>query len=451
MAKEFRVDLLITNATVYTQDSNRTVLSNVDIAIKDGVIVEIGSLAETWRAETVLDGTGKAVFPGMQNLHIHVFQSLLKGLGADLNLMDWVKVVSLKGGPSMNRKFYTLAAKVAAMEALRSGVTTLADFNYLQHDQDIPRACIETLEQMGIRGVYMDCYHDTGLEMGVFPGYIHAGDACVKRTDALVREYVNQRHPLTRVMIGASVPWGTTEGLYRAMVEYSNATQIPYTMHILETEEDNSASLRSFGKPLIPALEELGVLTDRLLAVHCVCLKEEEIATFVRNGVNAIYCPVSNAYLGSGIPPMTTLQQHGANITMGTDGAASNNSGDMIETLKIGLLLQKVAARSSAVMNAQNMLDFTTINAAKACKRPDLGSIEKGKLADLFIFNPKYVRSSPNFNFLSTLMYSSSQENIETTIVNGKIAYHKGTFACGLEEGVIAEEADRTMKAFINS
>ena len=102
-------------------------------------------------------------------------------------------------------------------------------------------------------------------------------------------------------------------------------------------------------------------------------------------------------------------------------------------------------------MNAQNLLDFTTVNAAKACKRLDLGSIEKGKLADMFIFNLEFVRSSPNFNFLSTLMYSSSQENIETTIVHGKIAYHKGTFACGLEEGAIAEEADRTMKAFINS
>lgn len=451
MENAFKADLLITNTMVYTQDSNRTVLSDVDIAIKDGVIVEIGSLANAWCAETVLDGTGKAVFPGMQNLHIHVFQSLLKGLGADLNLMDWVKVVSLKGGPSMNRKLYTLAAKVAAMEALRSGVTTLADFNYLQHDQDIPRACIETLEQIGIRGIYMDCYHDTGAEMGVFPGYIHAGDDCVKRTDALVKEYVNEQHPLTRVFIGASVPWGTTEGLYRAMVEYSNATQTPYTMHILETEEDNIASFRSFGKPLIPALEQLGVLTDRLLAVHCVCLKEKEMDAFVRYGVNAVYCPVSNAYIGSGIPPMTSLLHHGANITMGTDGAASNNSGDMVESLKIGLLLQKVAARSSAAMTAQNMLDFATINAAKACKRQELGSIEIGKLADLFILNPRFVRSSPNFNFLSTLMYSSSQENIETTIVHGKIAYHQGSFACGLEEAAVAEEADRTMKAFMNA
>ena len=148
---------------------------------------------------------------------------------------------------------------------------------------------------------------------------------------------------------------------------------------------------------------------------------------------------------------MASMLKQGVNITMGTDGAASNNSGDMIESLKIGLLLQKVGTRSSVAMSAQNMLDFTTVNAAKACKRPDLGSIEVGKLADMFIFNPNFIRSSPNFNTMATLMYNSSQENIETTIVNGKIAYHKGNFACGLEEASVAAEADQTMKEFMKT
>ena len=444
-------DLMIRNITIYTQDAQRTVLPDTDIAVKDGKILAIGALADTWTADTVLDGTGKTLFPGMQNLHVHNFQSLLKGLGADLNLMEWLKAAPLWGGPSMNGKLYALGTKVAAMEALRSGVTTLADFNYVQHDQDIPRACIETMEAVGVRGIYMDCYHDTGLEMGVFPGFIHPADECIKRTDALVKEYVNDKHPLTRVFAGASVPWGTTEALYKAMTEYSEATGIPYTMHFLETEEDNQFTMKRFGKPVVAALEEMNVLTDRLLAVHCVCLKEEEISAFVRHGVNAVYCPASNAYLGSGIPPMASMLKQGVNITMGTDGAASNNSGDMIESLKIGLLLQKVGTRSSVAMSAQNMLDFTTVNAAKACKRPDLGSIEVGKLADMFIFNPNFIRSSPNFNTMATLMYNSSQENIETTIVNGKIAYHKGNFACGLEEASVAAEADRTMKEFMKN
>ena len=146
---------------------------------------------------------------------------------------------------------------------------------------------------------------------------------------------------------------------------------------------------------------------------------------------------------------MASMLRQGVNITMGTDGAASNNSSDMIESLKIGLLLQKVGTRSSEAMSAQNMLDFTTVNAAKATHRPDLGSIEVGKLADMFIFNPAFVRSCPNFDTLATLMYNSSQENVETTIVNGRVVYHKGNFACGLEEAAVVAEVDQAAKEFI--
>ena len=446
-----KADLMIRNITIYTQDENRTVLPDTDIAMKDGKIVAIGDLAETWTATTVLDGTGKTLFPGMHNLHVHIFQSLLKGLGADLNLMEWLKAAPLFAGPRMNGKLETLAAKVACMEALKCGVTSMSDFNYVQHDDDLPRACIETMEQVGVRGIYMDCYHDTGLDMGVFPGFIHPADRAIQRTDALVKEYVNDKHPLISVIPGASVPWGSTEHLFRAIAEYSEATGLPYTMHCLESMEDDEYSVKTFGKHLIPALEEMGFLTERLLAVHCVCMTEDDIAAFARNKVNAVYCASSNAYLGSGIPPMADMLKAGVNIVLGTDGAASNNSGDMIESLKIGLLLQKVDKRSSVAMSAQNMLDFATINGAKSCKRPDLGSLEVGKVADMFVFNPNFLRSTPNFNSMATLMYNSSQENVETTIVNGKIAYHKGNFACGLDEAAVAAEADQTMKEFMRN
>lgn len=445
-------DILIRNITVYTQDEQRRVLPETDVAIREGKIAAIGKLSEEeWTTATVLDGTGKALFPGMQNLHVHIFQSLLKGLGADLNLIEWLKAAPLRGGPAMTDSLQRLACKIAAMESLKCGVTTLSDFNYVQNNDDLPHACIETMEQVGIRGIYMDCYHDTGLEMGVNPGFIHPAEECIRRTDALRKKYEDGTHPLIRVWAGASVPWGTTEALYREMVAYSNDTGVPYTMHILETEEDNLFTQKNFGKSVVETMESFGALTDRLLAVHCVCLKEEEIAAFVRNGVNACYCPTSNAYLGSGIPPMASMLHQGVNITMGTDGAASNNSSDMIESLKIGLLLQKVGTRSSVAMSAQNMLDFTTVNAAKAAHRSDLGSIEVGKLADMFIYDPIYLRSTPNFDTLATLMYNSSQENVETTIVGGRIVYHKNQFACGLEEKAVAAEADREAKKFLAS
>lgn len=441
-------DLLIRNITVYTQDTERRILRGTDVAVRDGKIAEIGENLD-WTADTTLDGTGKALFPGMQNLHVHIFQSLLKGLGADLSLMNWLKAAPLRAGPHMNGKLVALACKVAAMESLKCGVTTLSDFNYLQQDDEIPHVTIQTLEQVGIRGIYMDCYHDTGLEMGVFPGFIHPADECIRRTDALVSEYCGDAHPLIRVWAGASVPWGTTERLYRSMVEYSGATGIPYTMHLLETETDNDFTMKEFGLPAVAVLKKFGVLTDRLLAVHCVRLKEEEIGDLADAGASAVYCGTCNAYLGSGTPPIAPMSRRGVNITMGTDGAASNNSSDMLESLKFGLLLQKAHYCDPTALTAQDMLDFATVNAARAARRPDLGSIEAGKLADMFIYNPVYLRSSPDFDTLSTLMYNSSQENIEATIVNGRIVYYRGNFTCGLEESAVAAEAQREMKAFM--
>lgn len=204
--KQF-ADLLIRNSTVYTQDAQRRVLPNTDVAVKDGRIAAVGRL-EDWTASTMLDGTGKALLPGMQNLHVHIFQSLLKGVGADLNLMEWLRAAPLRGGPAMTDELQRLACRIAAMESLKCGVTTLSDFNYVQNNDDLPHACIETMEQIGIRGIYMDCYHDTGLEMGVDPGFIHPAKECLRRTEALRKRYEDGTHPLIRIWAGASVPWG---------------------------------------------------------------------------------------------------------------------------------------------------------------------------------------------------------------------------------------------------
>ena len=445
-----QADLLIKNIKIYTQDVQRTVLMNSDVAVQGDRIAEVGkNLTEKWEAANTIDGTGKALFPGMHNMHVHIFQSLLKGLGADLSLLDWLKEAPLKGGPNFTPELYALACKVATMESLKCGVTTIADFNYLQQNDAFPHASIAVMEQVGIRGIYMDCYHDTGLEMGVFPGFIHPADEAIRRTDALVKQYHTPEHPLIRIWAGASVPWGTTRDLFVQMAEYSKETGLPYTMHILETESDNEYCMKTFGKPTIATMEELGVLTPRLLAVHCVRLQPDEIKTFAKYGVNAAYCPMANTYLGSGIPPMAEMHRQGINITMATDGAASNNSSDMMESLKTGLLLQKGMECNPQALTAQDMLDFTTLNAAKAEQRTDIGSIEEGKLADFFVYNPNFLRSAPDFDTLATLMYNSGQENIETTIVGGKIVYHKGEFACGLDEHQVAAEAQATMVEFM--
>ena len=450
-----QADLAIINTQVFTQDGERRVLTGADVVICGSKILGVGPGAaaafESFGGAILrkIDGTGKAVFPGMQNLHVHVFQSLLKGLGADRPLIPWVKA-ALSAGPRMTPELYSLAAKIAAIEQLRGGVTTIADFNYMQHREDLAETSIRTFEEIGLRLIYMDVHHDTGAEIGVEPSYILSADEALTRTRRLYREYADPaKHPLTSVWMGASVPWGTTPDLYRAIMEFSRETGTPYTLHLLETPDDDESAIRMYGRPIVPVLEEMGFLSEKLLAVHCVCASPENIEAFARTGTNVIYCPAANAYLGSGIAPIARMKEAGVNVAMGTDGAASNNSGDMIESLKLGIFLQRAGQRDPTALTAQDMLDFVTVNAARAAGRPDLGSIEEGKTADVFVYDPHFARSCPNHDTLASLMYNSSAENIAATVVNGRVVYENGRFSCGLDEQQVVEETERAVKKFM--
>ena len=436
-----KTDLLIRNAGVYTQDTARRVLPRADVAVKDGKIAAVGAELPC-EAECVLDGTGKFLFPGMVNTHVHIFQSLLKGVGADHNLMDWIKLCTSRYGPKMTPGFQRAAARLAVMECLKSGVTTLTEFFYTQQDPELVPVIIEEMERIGIRGIVVDAAYDCGLEYGTPAGYLYTAMDNIKRTERLCRQYHTPAHPNIRIWAGASMPWTTTEENLRLIAAFSRETGVPYSMHTLEADDDNELNLKIKRMPLVLFLEKIGFLSDRFLAVHCVKLTKDEAEVFCRHGVKINYNPMANAYLGSGIPPIAFMRRLGMTISMGTDGAASNNTSDMLETLKMGLLLQKAQAKRASVLSAQDMLDFATCDGAAAVHQESFtGSIEVGKSADLFLFDPDFVRSTPVVDPVATLMYSSSQENVAATIVAGKIVYERGNFACGLSEQDVVAEA----------
>jgi len=152
------------------------------------------------------------------------------------------------------------------------------------------------------------------------------------------------------------------------------------------------------------------------------------------------YNPVSNMYLGSGVPPIPRLLDLGVTVGLGADGAASNNSQDMLEALKVGALLPKVAARDPAIFTAGDALRLATSGGAAAMGRADFGSLEPGKRADLFIFDPHHAKSIPVFDPVSTLVYSSGQVNVRTTIVGGRVVLDNRRIV-GVDEDAILREA----------
>ena len=206
-------------------------------------------------------------------------------------------------------------------------------------------------------------------------------------------------------------------------------------MHLNETQEDNEMCLRHYGKNIVDLLDEIGFLTDQFLAVHCVNLTQNEIKTLAERGVSISHNPAANLYLGSGIAPIPACLQADMNISLGTDGAASNNTTDMLDTMRLAALIHKGVCRDATAMSAEKVVRMATKGGAKALgMEKTIGTLEVGKKADIILFDPGRIRSVPVHDPIATLVYSASAENIHTTIVNGEVVYCNGVFSCGIDE-----------------
>ena len=436
-----KYDLIIRNAAIHTMDRDRQVIDRGSLAVKGDRIAKIeqGDLPEQDTAGQVIDADGMILFPGFVDTHIHIFQSFLKGLGADHPLIEWLNLSALPYGTVMTPRQHELATRLACMEALKSGCTAICEFFYTNQDPELAHACIEGMRSTGIRSVFIRTFQDTGEEYGMPSVFIEPAEKAMREVASL-KKCCKEDDMLT-IWTGPDVTWSTTKEGYQTMLEYCLSENVRYSMHLKETEVDNEMCLRYYGKDIVDLLEEIGFLTDKMLAVHCVNLTSRDIRRFAEYGVSVSHNPAPNLYLGSGIPPIPESLLAGVNVSLGTDGAASNNSTDMLETMKLAALIQKGIHRDASVITAGQVIRMAACGGAKAIGMEDrVGTLEAGKKADMILFDPRHLKSFPNHDAEATVVYASSEENIDTTIVNGKIVYHKGAFAGGLDEADLIRE-----------
>lgn len=422
---------VIRNATVYTVNSADDVLPRANIVVRDGKIFRIcvGDVPGLTDRGTIIDATGKVVFPGFVNTHIHIFQSLLKGLGADHRLIEWLNLSALPYGERMGPDLQYAAARLASMEAIQSGCTTLCESFYTTQDDELAHAVIRGMGESGIRSVFIRTFCDTGTDYGMPACFMEPVSRAMKKTEDLRLRY-DGISDMLRIWTGPCVTWATTKEGYIGMLEYAKSVGMPYSMHLDETDVDNKMCREHYGQDAVALLDSVGFLGEDFLAVHCVNLTDREIEVFAERGVCVSHNPMANMYLGSGFARIPEMLKKGIRVAMGTDGAASNNTTNFLESFKMASVTQKALHRDASVLSARQVLRMATIEGAKAIKLDRLiGSLEEGKKADLFIFNPHQLTSFPMHDPLATLAYSSTIANIETTMIDGKIVYDKGTFA----------------------
>ncbi len=439
-------DLLVTHALIVTQDARRRIIADGALAVRDAKVVAVGPTAEVtaqFSASRTLAGQGRALFPGLVNTHTHLFQSAVKGLGEDMGVEAWVRAVTFPTARSMNPDEVYLAALVSGLENLRSGATTLVDFHYPVRDPALHEAVLRALLDSGLRGRYSRMVNDTGAEAGIIPELIQPADEALAHAGELADRYHGAGSG--RIQVGLSVGsiWGVSEAGLRATRQLADQRHLPITMHINESRYDNASALERFGRGTVPMLAHTGLLGPDLLAVHCVHMTDEDIALFVEHAVKISYNAVSNMYLGSGIPPIVKLARAGLTISLGTDGAGSNNCQDLLETLKFSALLQKAAAEDASVVLAQTALDWATRDGAQALGlAAQIGSLEPGKQADFFLVDPYTPKATPVHDPIATLVYSAGQANVATVVVDGRVLLEDGVFQ-NLDEPALLREAQR--------
>lgn len=444
------MNTLIKNTCLVTVNEARDIDYEYAIYIENDKIADIGPTKEMEDKYTtntrVIDGTDKIVFPGLINTHNHLFQVLLKGLGDDMVLKDWLEFMTFPSTPYLTEENCYFAALNGLMEGIHSGVTTTFDYMY-PHAKGYDRTdegIIKAMQKLGVRGFLGRGWMDTGVSAGVYPAMIENLDDIEKAVRELHSKYHNIENGRIKIALAPAAVWSNSGESLKLLKKLSDELELIYSLHVSETPFDREAVNNLHGKDEIDLLIELGLLNEKLIMVHCVCLTDYDISKIKEFGATVSHNPVSNMYLSSGVAPIPKLNREGISVGLGLDGAASNNSNDMIELLKMTSLLQKVHHRNPTIMTADKVLEMATIEGAKALMLDkEIGSLEIGKKADLFIFNPKKdLKAIPMHNPVSTLVYSSGNKNIETVMVDGDILMEDGVVT-KIDEGFVADNCQR--------
>lgn len=423
---------LVKNAIVVTVDSKRTVLFDGAIAIQDDKIVDVGP-SENLEAKytdvaKVIDAEGKIIFPGFINTHNHLFQTLLRGLGDDMALKDWLATMTFPAASYLQPEDTYHAAMVGCMEGIHSGITTMLDYMYPHSRPDLSDGIPQAYKQLGIRGILGRGCMNTGEQFGVVPQIMQDVPTVEADLRRLFKKYHNTENGRIKVWAAPAAVWSNTKEMLQMLWKVTNEYQSGFTVHISETPFDRQAAQTLHGKPDIEVLEELGILGPNVLMVHCCYLTDRDIMVAKKHDLKVSHNTASNMYLSSGVAPVPDMLKAGVTVSLGVDGAASNNAQDMLELMKLTALLHKVHTRDPLAMSAEKVLEMATIDGARAIgMEHEVGSLEVGKKADLVFFDPyKSPKAVPMHNPVSTLVYSSTLQNIVDVMVDGKMIMQNG-------------------------
>ncbi|MHB1404567.1 MAG: amidohydrolase family protein [Desulfitobacteriaceae bacterium] len=421
------MQILIANGWVLTQDAERREYRRGYVLVKDDRIAEIGDdsrraaeLKDT--VNEVIDAGGCAVIPGMVNPHTHMFQTFMRGLGDNKPLWQWLKEDIWPSAILMEEEDFYLAALIGVLENLRSGVTHVVDQHYIHYVPTSSNAVLKAMREAGIRGTLCRGFADQDYHQDL----METPETIMAEMDELMASWHGTEGGRLRVSLGPLNPWGCSLRLLDEVSRYSADHDIDIQIHVAETQKVVESTVSRYGLDNLTFLHRHGILGPRTQLVHGVWLNEREEDLVVRTGSHLVHCPVSNMYLASGIAPVRRWLDKGINVALATDGPGSNNSEDIMETLKFAACLQRIATLDASALLPQDVLDMATRAAAQAVHAGDTGTLAPGNKADVVTVRLDRPHIAPVHSAMSALVFNVNGNDIDTVLVDGHIVVRAG-------------------------
>ncbi|WP_419885152.1 5'-deoxyadenosine deaminase [Paenibacillus sp. B-A-8] len=437
-------NILIKNAEIITMNKQEDMLVG-DVRIKDDIIVEIGTDLIPKGDEKVINATNRTLIPGFVQTHIHLCQTLFRGKGDDLELMDWLRkrIWPLEAAHDEESLYYS--AMLGIGELISSGTTTIVDMETVHHTD----YAFQAIAKSGIRALSGKVMMDQ--KGGDVPEALQEDTASsLQESVDLLEKWNGYGNGRIQYAFSPRFVISCTEPLLTEVRVLSARYDVKVHTHASENLGEIEIVQAMTGMRNIVYLDHLGLANERLILAHCVWLDAEERRILRDRGVHVSHCPGSNLKLASGIADTPGMLHDHVSLSLGADGAPCNNNLDMFNEMRLAAIIQK-PQHGPTTMDARSVFRMATIGGAKAVGMEEkIGSIEVGKKADLVLLNLFNFHTFPSYDVdpISRIVYPATRADVETTIIDGEIVMDRGLLKT-VDKEIVLNEANRSIKRLL--
>ena len=428
--------MLLKNADILTFENGRwNTRRSAYLGIHGDTIDYLSQNSPAAPYDSEKDLKGKLLIPGLINCHCHSPMVFLRGIGSDLNLQDWLTHYIFPTEAQWTPAGVKVASELAILEMLACGTTSFTDMYY---------HCEQTVEALCEAGMKANLTRSTQGRPGL---PVEKNPDCLEGI-ALFDQYNNYNGGKIKIDFCIHAEYTSTPETIRDYSAICLEKGGRLHIHLSETQREQQACIDKFGMTPAALFESLGAFRNPTTAAHCVWVTAEDIEILRRCGVSPVHCPSSNMKLGSGFAPIQQMLDRGVNVTIGTDGAASNNNLNMLEEMHLASVIHNGFTHDPTVMKPSDILKMATINGARLQGRDDTGLLQVGKKADLVAIDFDRPHLIPALDYPAMLTYSAQSSDVCMTMVDGKILYENGEYTTLDAERIRAEARTALRKLY---